>query len=203
MKNNKLLILLIMICISGWAKAQTQTFGTIKLASTMDQIRFEILGESRYFIMSKPASNISFGIYSPDDGGWFTYWKTNSGNMVITKGNLGIGTDNPTSKLSVNGDIKAHEVNVSISDWADHVFNPGYKLLPLTELENFIQKNGHLPNVPTEKDVMQDGVNLAEMNVKLLEKVEELTLYLLELHKKNEELDQLIQELLMDKNGPK
>ena len=56
--------------------------------------------------------------------------------------------------------------------------------MPLSELEAFIQKNGHLPNLPTEAEVMENGVNLAEMNVKLLEKVEELTLYVIELEKK-------------------
>ena len=67
---------------------------------------------------------------------------------------------------------------------ADYVFKPEYKLMPLSELEAFIQKNGHLPNLPTEAEVMENGVNLAEMNVKLLEKVEELTLYVIELEKK-------------------
>ncbi|WP_439488524.1 hypothetical protein [Algoriphagus sp.] len=103
---------------------------------------------------------------------------------VKLNGNVGIGTTNPTHKLSVNGTIKTQEVNVTATGWPDYVFKPEYKLMPLSELEAYIQKNGHLPNVPSEAEVMENGVNLAEMNVKLLEKVEELTLYVIELEKK-------------------
>jgi hypothetical protein len=79
--------------------------------------------------------------------------------------------------IHVNGTIKTKEVNVTATGWADYVFRPEYKLMPLNEVEQFIRDNGHLPNIPTEAEVMENGVNLAEMNVKLLEKVEELTLY--------------------------
>ncbi|MDR7130064.1 hypothetical protein J2X69_002411 [Algoriphagus sp. 4150] len=92
-------------------------------------------------------------------------------------GNVGIGVNSPSAKLAVDGIIKTKEVNVTVSGWPDYVFMPGYKLMPLSDLEAFIRKNGHLPDVPTESEVMENGVNLAEMNVKLLEKVEELTLY--------------------------
>ncbi|MDR7130063.1 hypothetical protein J2X69_002410 [Algoriphagus sp. 4150] len=119
-------------------------------------------------------------------------------------GSVGIGTTKvPTEMLEVNGKIKTREVNVTASGWADHVFKSDYKLIPLVELESFIQKNGHLPNIPTEGEVAEKGVNLAEMNVKLLEKVEELTLYLLEFHRKNEEQDQMIQELIKRQNNEK
>lgn len=108
---------------------------------------------------------------------------------ILSNGNVGINTKNPTYKLSVNGTIGAHEVNVTTTGWADYVFAPEYKLMPLSELKAFIQKNGHLPDVPTEAEVMENGINLAEMNVKLLEKVEELTLYVIELEKKIDSKD--------------
>ncbi|WP_057937328.1 hypothetical protein [Algoriphagus resistens] len=118
-------------------------------------------------------------------------WRNYTNNLMVLgpTGNLGIGVSSPSQKLEVNGTIKTREVNVTTTGWADYVFKPEYKLMPLSEVEAFIQMNGHLPNVPTEAEVMENGVNLAEMNVKLLEKVEELTLYVIELEKKIDSKD--------------
>lgn len=102
--------------------------------------------------------------------------------MVLTeKGALGIGTSSPDSayKLSVNGKIRAKEVQVSTS-WADYVFNAEYRLSPLSEVAAFISEHKHLPNVPTEQEVRKKGINVGEAQTLLLEKVEELTLYLIE-----------------------
>jgi hypothetical protein len=74
------------------------------------------------------------------------------------------------------------------ANWADYVFNEDYQLLPLEELQNFISKNKHLPGIPTAKEVKEEGIELGEMNKKLLEKVEELTLYILDLQKQVDEL---------------
>lgn len=82
--------------------------------------------------------------------------------------------------ISANGTVKAKEVNVTATGWADHVFDYAYTLKPLEEVHHFYKSNGHLENIPTEKDVLENGVNLSEMTVKLLEKVEELTIYLVE-----------------------
>jgi hypothetical protein len=106
---------------------------------------------------------------------------------VVTDGNVGIGTSNPKNKLDVNGTIRATEVKVE-TGWADFVFNEGYKLLTLNEVKQHIDKNKHLPGIPTEKEVKETGVNLGEMQVKLLQKIEELTLYLIQ-------QDNIIQEL--------
>lgn len=116
--------------------------------------------------------------------------------VVLANGNVGIGSVNPSSKLSVNGTIKTKEVNVTATGWADYVFKPGYNLIPLSEVEEYIAQNGHLPNVPSEKEVLENGVNLLEMNVKLMEKVEELTLYLIEQQK---QINFLKDELLISK----
>jgi len=79
--------------------------------------------------------------------------------------------------ITVNGTIKTKEVNVTLNGWADYVFKDDYPLLPLADVQSYIQKYNHLPNIPSESEVLKDGVNLGEMNVKLLEKIEELTLY--------------------------
>jgi hypothetical protein len=100
--------------------------------------------------------------------------------------NVGIGTDNPGNyKLAVEGTICARKVRVTeIPFWSDFVFEPDYKLMSLAEVEAYIQQYGHLPGIPSASDAKQDGVDLVEMNALLLQKIEELTLYVIELEKK-------------------
>jgi hypothetical protein len=95
-------------------------------------------------------------------------------------GQIGIGTLSPQEKLTVAGTIGAREIKVSASSGADFVFEPGYQLPDLAELEKFVKTNKHLPEIPTAKQMVDHGVNLGELNIKLLEKVEELTLHLIE-----------------------
>jgi hypothetical protein len=90
--------------------------------------------------------------------------------------------------MKIDGKLFAKEIEVKTDVWADFVFKPDYKLMPLNELESFIKENNHLPNIPTEAEVKADGINVAEMNAKLLQKVEELTLYVIEQQKQIEEL---------------
>lgn len=119
------------------------------------------------------------------------------GNVVIgnDENNFDISASGFASKLSVDGIILAKEIKVTTSNWADFVFNPEYKLLTLDELETYISTNKHLPNVPTAEDVKSNGVNISEMQAKLLMKVEELTLYMIEMKKENEKLKNEIQKL--------
>jgi hypothetical protein len=105
--------------------------------------------------------------------------------LVLTDGNVGIGTDNPTNKLAVNGTIKAREVIVTQDGWPDYVFKEGYRLMPLGEVRRFIAKNGHLPGMPSEREVREGGVRIGDMQARLLQKVEELTLYVMELKEEN------------------
>ncbi|WP_417887103.1 interleukin-like EMT inducer domain-containing protein [Zunongwangia sp.] len=97
-------------------------------------------------------------------------------------GNVGIGLENPDSKLTVKGNIHAQEVKVDLNGVIapDYVFKQGYDLWSIEEIESYINKNGHLPNVPAAEELEQNGLNLKEMNLKLLEKIEELTLYTIE-----------------------
>ncbi len=102
---------------------------------------------------------------------------------LVVNGNVGIGTTTPQERLSVNGNIRAKEVKVEMDNWPDYVFTEGYALLPLAELETHIKTHGHLPGMPSAEEAEADGIGLAEMNRKLLEKVEELTLHLIEQQK--------------------
>ena len=120
---------------------------------------------------------------------------------VKRDGNVGIGTTAPGDfKLAVEGKIGAREVKVTLASWADYVFNKDYNLMSLASLEAFIKKNHHLPNIPSEQEVKESGgIELGEMNRKLLEKIEELTLYVIELKKENEEIKKEMAEIKKSK----
>jgi hypothetical protein len=114
-------------------------------------------------------------------------------------GNVGIGTTTTgTCKLAVEGKIGCREIDVVIPGtvFPDYVFEKNYKILPLADLENFLSVNKHLPNIPSALDVQnnENKINLGDMQVKQLEKIEELTLYIIELNKKIEVLDKKMNE---------
>jgi len=110
-------------------------------------------------------------------------------------GNVGIGTANPDQKLTVNGQVHATSVVVTSTVPADYVFNTNYFLRPLGDIKAYVDKNHHLPDVPAAAEFKKDGQNLGEMNMTLLKKVEELTLYLINEHKTNEILKTQVNEL--------
>ncbi|WP_158800258.1 hypothetical protein [Pedobacter sp. L105] len=108
---------------------------------------------------------------------------------VLSNGNVGIGTRVPNDKLSVYGNIRAMEVKVETANWPDYVFYQSYKLSTVSELETFIKKYKHLPEIPTAEEIETDGIKLGEMNTKLLKKIEELTLIVIEQNKRLEKLE--------------
>ena len=106
-------------------------------------------------------------------------------SMIIKNdGNVGIGTTTPNAKLAVNGNIRAKEIKVETTNWPDYVFEKDYKLPSLRDTEKHIKEKGHLPGIPSAEEVKANGVDLGEMNAKLLKKIEELTLHLIEKDKK-------------------
>lgn len=109
---------------------------------------------------------------------------------ISNAGNVGIGTtDTKGYKLAVAGNVIAESINVKVqTQWPDYVFNTHHKLQNLPDLEKFIKKHKHLPDLPSAQEVVQDGINLGEMNGKLLKKIEELTLHLIQ---KNKEISEL------------
>ena len=122
---------------------------------------------------------------------------------ILQNGNIGINTKIAPYTLSVNGTVGAREVNVNTTVWADYVFEQGYNLKPLADVKLYYEKNLHLPEIPSEQEVLQNGVNISEMTVKLLQKIEELTIYLV---KQEEEISSLkieifrINEIIKDGN---
>lgn len=151
------------------------------------------------------------------NGGGHLILQTNGFNGVVTTGagNVGIGTSVPTAKLhvktnvligdgspaagyllSVNGKIISEEVRVELdAAWPDYVFEENYHLPSLNQLDQFIKTNKHLPNIPTAEMVKNDGVNLGDMNRRLLEKIEEMTLYLINQNKKLDTLQKEVNAL--------
>lgn len=158
--------------------------------------------------------NWSFGGYQSGNNFWMqaTYWdtgdnlrgfrilnkgtndvvfSTNKQNTFIPFGNVGIGTtDTKGYKLAVNGSVVATSVTVkTYATWPDFVFTKEHKLLTISEVEKYINEHKHLPNIPSATEVEKSGINLAQMDAKLLEKIEELTLYILEQNKRIQALE--------------
>lgn len=125
----------------------------------------------------------------------------NSGNTLFNNtGAVGINTGSvaiPAGvKLAVNGKVNCKEVEVTLSGWSDYVFDQSYKLKSLYEVENFINTNKHLPDVPSEKEVLSNGINLGKMDAILLQKIEELTLYVIQLKKENDQLKEKVNGMI-------
>jgi hypothetical protein len=110
--------------------------------------------------------------------------------MAISANKVGIGTTTSNAMLTVNGSIYAKEVVVTVDIPADYVFKPTYKLMPLHEVEQYVNANSHLPEIPSASEITEKGLSVGEMQNKLLQKVEELTLYIIEQQKQINQLKQ-------------
>ncbi|PWS28863.1 hypothetical protein DHW03_03245 [Pedobacter yonginense] len=113
---------------------------------------------------------------------------------IAPNGFIGMGTASPKEALSVNGNIRAKEIKVEATNWPDYVFEDGYKVGTLGDLEAYIKANRHLPEMPSAKEAEASGVELGEMNRKLLQKIEELTLYVIEQGKEIAELKKQVRK---------
>ncbi|HEY8936476.1 MAG TPA: hypothetical protein VIM65_14700 [Cyclobacteriaceae bacterium] len=140
--------------------------------------------------------NNGYGVYIYNTAATRDYglYQAGSDDDNYFAGNVGVGAtmvNNPNGyKLAVNGKIGAKEVQVenTSSTWADYVFEKDYKLMPLNDVESFVKSNKHLPEIPSAEEVKENGHKLGEMDVLLLKKVEELTLYVIELKKEVERI---------------
>lgn len=135
----------------------------------------------------------------------FTVSSNNS--FLFSGGNVGIWTTVPTEMLSVKGNVKAQKMIVAQTGWSDYVFDSSYQLKPLTEVEQFIKQNKHLPDIPSAIEVEEKGVSVGDNQALLLKKIEELTLYMIEMKKENkkqqEEIEMLKSKLNINKSKQK
>jgi len=120
-------------------------------------------------------------------------------NLLVkynSNGFVGIGTDNPLAKLSVNGNILANEIKIKTNiEVPDYVFDPTYQLPKLSAIEDYVKTHRHLPEIPSAAEIQKDGVDLTQMNLTLLKKVEELTLHAIDNEKKRKELEDKVLQL--------
>ncbi|UOB16274.1 tail fiber protein [Abyssalbus ytuae] len=160
----------------------------------------DIIGVNMGFSENFGENIFGIGIRNTNQGGdqWDTF-TISTGN-----GNIGIGTTTPDSKLTVAGKIHSQEVKVTVNAGADFVFDKDYNLLKLEEVEKFIQENGHLSEIPSASEMQENGIHLSEMNIKLLQKIEELTLYTIkqekELNKQGNSIKNQESEIIELKN---
>jgi hypothetical protein len=210
---------------TGWAKLQVErpmTTGTGNCAAVF--AKNSATGDLYFFGLKKMSVgyNAVQSIYDASTSTWRAFSVVNSitGKYEMRNGitdaeyknagdilfnntgafGVGMGTTSIPSgvKMAVNGKINCKEVEVTLTGWSDFVFAEDYNLRTLEEVEAYINENNHLPDVPSEKEVLENGVNIGEMNSTLLRKIEELTLYMIELKKENEQMKAQI-EVLMEK----
>lgn len=148
----------------------------------------------RFYVNSNNSTGATYGVYasvstSGTGNRWAAYFP--SGNTYIG-GDLRVGNTNGATgyKVSVDGKIMCEELRVELSgSWPDYVFDYNYQLMPLKELEKSIRKNKHLPGLPSASTIKENGIMVGDMTKTLTQKVEELTLYIIELDKKVEKLE--------------
>lgn len=122
-------------------------------------------------------------------------WYYGNDLIIDGAGNVGVGTLTPDQKLSVNCTVHAKSVVIDLNGWSDYVFKKDYQLRPLSAVKAYIDQNQHLPEIPSEQQIVKEGLNVGEINKLLMKKVEELTLYLIEKDKQDKELREQLGEL--------
>jgi hypothetical protein len=150
------------------------------------------LGVSELFFIHPEATTPYQGLFASA----VNNWENNSTNLFYNSGYVGIGTAVPDEKLTVKGKIHAQEVKVDLLGVLvpDYVFAKDYKLKTLEEVDAYIKANSHLPEIPSAKEIEKNGLLLAEMNMSLLKKIEEMTLYMIQQEKRTEMLILYIKE---------
>lgn len=155
--------------------------GKVGIGTANNSYKFNVDGD-----MHASSLSLSSGIICQGNAQIFGVLAVGSGLYYGTDGTLTIGSG---FSCTAAGALKVKSLRVTTTDWPDYVFGGGHRLMPLSEVESYINANGHLPEVPSAEEAEADGVDLGEMNKLLLQKVEELTLYVIDLQKQLDELN--------------
>lgn len=157
----------------------------------MDEIRLynRVLSQAEIGALYNSGGSVTESHWQKNDDNIFYV-----GKVAVNRSDLPVGYD-----LAIDGKIVTKEVKVTLADWPDYVFESDYDLLPLIQLEETIAQQHHLPNIPSSKDVLENGIELGQMDAKLLQKIEELTLYLIEQNKEIQALKKEMAELKSNK----
>ena len=195
--------------------------GSVGIGTRFPYGKINIVGNSGDFtslgtliIGDASTTNLRFGYDLQNNDTWIqahagaTLTINGWGNTTLFNtngGRVGIGTTSPQATLHVNGDfrsgnlqaqdITANKVNLNIGSFPDYVFKEGYNRMSLEEVAKFINQNGRLPKMPSEKEVMQSGMDVGKINVLLVEKIEELTLHLIEMEQKFKQIESRLNKL--------
>ncbi|WP_428231952.1 hypothetical protein [Flavobacterium sp.] len=163
-------------------------YANYKIKFTYLQEKVENVTDSNQIKISQTPNSTNIPDFSASTALGLNLNISGNGNHYIQNGNLGIGTTVPDEKLTVKGKIHTQEVRVDMTGplVPDYVFENDYKLKTLQEVESYIKENKHLPEIPSAKEIEKNGLMLAEMNMALLKKMEEMTLYMIEMKKENE-----------------
>ncbi len=201
-----------------------QADGNVGVGTASPRGQFDVAGTADIYLVNSPITGTTQSAFlpghiyfSPYSGTDWTYLQArrsdNSGSTnlrfrtlnasaiteamsILSNGDVGIGTTSPDATLAVKGQIHAQEVKVDLNGAVapDYVFNKDYQLTSLDSIKNYIDQNKHLPEVPSAKEMEKNGVQLGEMNMLLLKKIEELTLHLIAQQKQIDELKQLLKK---------
>lgn len=172
----------------GWARG----YSIVNQDNTQEFFGLGALGSS-----SNGASQMVYGYIGPDYNTSYMYFLPN--------GNVGIGSKAPGSKLAVNGVVTAKEIKVTnaATDWPDFVFQPAYKLIPLNSLSKKIKQLGYLPGMPSADMVRNNGLSVGAIINVQQKKIEELTLYIIQLQEQMEKMKSDIQKIDQQLNSKK
>ncbi len=180
--------------------AQVQEFNGLSVSGRYVMVHLLKSSGNDKFLSLAEVEVYGAPVSNPGPGG-DSVWTANTYGISFNatgtpNGNVGIGTTPQSNyRLAVDGTIHTREVRVDDIGWADYVFEDDYRLPSLQQVQEHIESHGHLINVPSAKEVEANGIELGEMNKILLEKIEELTLYILQENKKQKELEEVLKEL--------
>jgi hypothetical protein len=189
---------------AGYFAGRGYFTGNVGIGTTVPDVKLHVVGGADISLTSGgyivagsiTAENIGIDnneIMARNNGATSTLYLNHSGGNVVmctSSGSVSIGTTTPASGyiLSVDGKIMAEEMRVQLSgNWPDYVFNEAYKLPSLYNLEASVKENKHLPGIPSADEVKKDGISVGQMQTKMMEKIEELTLYVISLQKQIDE----------------